>query len=106
MPTAKPTVTLEQFGRVILNDWPLRVRARLMLDGKAREFWYQANAGKAPWFGGAGVAEKALRRLYRQFGHLVTAAECEDSYAAQAREREESQIAWRIAWFATPSLAG
>lgn len=87
------TVTEQQFGKVVPNDWPLKVPAKFMLAGKARDYWYidnEANGirGKAPVFCGEGAALKAIRRLYRRYGHLVTLGQCRHAFQSQKKDSE------------------
>lgn len=92
------TVTLDQFGRVIPNDWPLRVAAKFRLAGMAKELWYTDHMGHAPVFISEGAATKALRKLYRQFGHTVTAEQCEAVFTDQQTRSEESARLFAEAW--------
>jgi hypothetical protein len=96
----KATVSIAEFGRVVPNDWPLVVPAKFMLSGKARDFWYIHNMGKSPVFRGAGAAEKAIRKLYREFGHLVTRGQCRYAYATQKQRsiRRRLEFHQAVAW--------
>lgn len=95
-------MTLEQFGKVVPNDWPLKVPAKFMLAGKARDYWYveneaTGNRGRAPVFVGEGAGHKAIRRLYRKYGHLVTQGQCRYAFQAQQEQSRKNAIEFRRA---------
>lgn len=91
--------SIDDFGRVGENDWPLRVPAKFKLFGSVveRGFWHAENPGKAPVFCGEKAARKALARLYRKHGRQVTVDQCRDdmaeSYRRTLRNRGEFLMA-------------
>lgn len=93
MPT--PTVTPAQFGRAVPNDWPLRVPAQWMIEGKARDFWYGSrhDTGHGPCYRTAAKATRVIRALHREFGAGVTLGQCRyatrSQRAASARRAAE-----------------
>jgi hypothetical protein len=97
MKRPQPAVTLSQYGRPVPNDWPLKVPAKWMIAGKARDHWYIDHLGTAPVFRGKGACEKAIAKLYRQHGHTVTPGQCRYALRAQARRSKETRRRFIIA---------
>ena len=58
-------MTLEEFGRVGPNDWPLVVPCRWKIYGAAADHFRDAFS-KAPVFRTANAAKKMILKLYRE----------------------------------------
>ena len=59
-------MTLEEFGQVGPNDWPLVVACQWKLYGTAADC-YRDKFSKAPVFRTANAATKMLKKLYRDY---------------------------------------
>jgi hypothetical protein len=105
----KPSITVEQFGHVLPNDWPFVVPCKFILSGPVveRGYWHAANPGKAPWFRTEGAARKALAKLYRLHAHEVTADQAEADHVSawqrRVRRRAEMQLALLMDKYPNPA---
>ncbi len=90
-------MTVKEFGMPVPNDWPIQVDARFMLSGCARDYWYVNNSGRSPVFRTELAAARAIGKLYREFGHLVTSGQCTQAYNDQRIRSLENTRSFRLA---------